>query len=246
MKILVAFEQIWILQGYWSQWILFFKQKVNKEYPRNVLLLTDGAIINTDEVVSKIKKFNYSTRVHTFGIGSGASAYLVKETAKAGLGTSAMIADNDPIMNEKVIQALKIAAKSVFTDIKVNWNENSNAIIFQCPWPPITESFYEEESFDIYLILNMNDLVKSDIDLFFFNTSSQDRVSTTLHIDPNIIINVGDIDCTFKMTAKKYNTFKSFSWRWKRFINWDFRYFLKYSIMCDQTAFFGKIKNKEK
>ena len=33
-----------------------FKLKNNPKYPRNVFLLTDGAIGNTDEVVSKIRR----------------------------------------------------------------------------------------------------------------------------------------------------------------------------------------------
>lgn len=66
-------------------------------------MLTDGAIGNADQVINLIKKNNHNTRLHTFGIGSGASTYLVKETAKAGLGRSHLVPDNDPSLNEKVI-----------------------------------------------------------------------------------------------------------------------------------------------
>ena len=180
-----------------------FNLKGSSKYPRNVFLLTDGAISNTDDVVARIRKYNYSTRVHTFGIGSGASAYLVKETAKAGLGTSAMIADNDPKIKEKVIQALKIASKPAFTDIKVDWKDNTNAIEFQCPRAPISGNIYEEESFDIYAILSKKSLVESDVELSFFNTFNQDRGSVTLHIDPTKIIDSGEDDCVFKIAAKE-------------------------------------------
>ena len=224
-----------------------FKLKNNPKYPRNVFLLTDGAIGNTDEVVSKIRKFNYSTRVHTFGIGSGASAYLVKETAKAGLGTSAMIADNDPKIKEKVIQALKIAAKPAFTDIKVDWKSNSNALEFQCPRPPISGNIYEEESFDIYAIFSKKDLIESDIELSFFNTFNQDKGSVTLHIDPTKIVDAGDDDCAFKMAAKENIIhLKRSAEEGKEPSAEILGLSLMYSVLCDQTAFFGKIKNKEK
>ena len=192
-------------------------------------------------------KFNYSTRVHTFGIGSGASAYLVKETAKAGLGTSAMIADNDPKIKEKVIQALKIAAKPAFTDIKVDWKSNSNALEFQCPRPPISGNIYEEESFDIYAIFSKKDLVESDIELSFFNTFNQDKGSVTLHIDPAKIVDAGDDDCTFKMAAKENIIhLKRSAEEGKEPSAEILGLSLMYSVLCDRTAFFGKIKNKEK
>jgi len=107
-----------------------FKQAPNEKYPKNIFILTDGAIGNTHQVVSKIREYNYCARVHTFGIGSGASRYLVKETAKAGLGTSALIPDGDQQIKAKVIQALNIAAKPAFTNININWNENQNAVQF--------------------------------------------------------------------------------------------------------------------
>ena len=44
-------------------------------------------------------------RVHTVGMGSGASRELIEGAAKAGLGTHALIADQT-LVEEKVIGAL--------------------------------------------------------------------------------------------------------------------------------------------
>lgn len=68
-------------------------------------------------MINLIRKNNYNTRLHTFGIGSGASTYLVKETAKAGLGKSHLVPDNDTTLNEKVIQTLKLATKAAYTSM---------------------------------------------------------------------------------------------------------------------------------
>lgn len=75
-------------------------------HPRNIFLLTDGSISQPENVVNMIKENNHIARVHTFGIGSGASSYLIEEGAKAGLGLSFMVPDDDPSLNSKVIQAL--------------------------------------------------------------------------------------------------------------------------------------------
>ena len=69
-------------------------------------MLTDGAIGDPESVVGLIKKHNHNVRFHAFGIGSGASTYLVKETAKSGYGISHMVGDNDTTLNAKVIESL--------------------------------------------------------------------------------------------------------------------------------------------
>ncbi len=46
---------------------------------RHLFLLTDGAVGNTSQVIDLIKTNSENNKVHTFGIGSGASTELVKE-----------------------------------------------------------------------------------------------------------------------------------------------------------------------
>lgn len=43
-----------------------------------MFLLTDGAVSNTQLVVDLVRKHSETTRVHTFGIGTGVSTALVK------------------------------------------------------------------------------------------------------------------------------------------------------------------------
>ena len=70
--------------------------------------MTDGAVWNTQDIVNLINKkaLASNTRVHTFGIGSGASTELVKNAALAGCGSYYFIYDNSQI-EEKVVLAMQ-------------------------------------------------------------------------------------------------------------------------------------------
>lgn len=99
-------------------------------HQRSLFLLTDGAIADSDFVIDLIEKHNFHSRLHTFGIGSGASSYLVTNTARAGKGRSFMIADADSSLNSKVISTLKAACKPAFTSITVDWGLEGAAVKF--------------------------------------------------------------------------------------------------------------------
>ena len=70
-------------------------------------MLTDGAVWDTDKVINLIDEHAISTnsRVHSFGIGSGADSQLIKGSATAGCGSYHFIDDVLQI-EEKVILAL--------------------------------------------------------------------------------------------------------------------------------------------
>ncbi|MCI4355391.1 MAG: VIT and VWA domain-containing protein, partial [Thermoplasmata archaeon] len=51
---------------------------------RRVVVLTDGQVTNTEDVVALVRKHSTHTRVFTFGIGAGASHTLVRGVARAG------------------------------------------------------------------------------------------------------------------------------------------------------------------
>lgn len=62
---------------------------------RQIFLLTDGAVHNTDQIINLIeqKALDTNSRVHTFGVGRGASTQLIKGAAIAGFGSHAFIDD---------------------------------------------------------------------------------------------------------------------------------------------------------
>jgi len=72
----------------------------------HIFLLTDGAICDTQRVVNLVaEKCNFHQRLHTFGIGSGASEELIKQCASRGLGQFYFIYNGEEI-EECVVAAL--------------------------------------------------------------------------------------------------------------------------------------------
>lgn len=70
-----------------------FSSRVIEDYPRQIFLLTDGAVSNTQAVVDLVKKNVKFSRVHTIGIGDGASRALIEGCAESGKGLHVYIED---------------------------------------------------------------------------------------------------------------------------------------------------------
>lgn len=68
-------------------------EKVIDGYPRQVFLLTDGGVSNTQGVITMVKKSTKYCRVHSIGIGNGASYDLIQGCAEGGKGRYIMISD---------------------------------------------------------------------------------------------------------------------------------------------------------
>ena len=88
--------------------------------PRQLFVLTDGEVSNTDAVIALARRHAGHARVFTFGIGAGASHHLVKGLARAGEGEAEMIAPGERIEG-KVMRQLSRALAPAFTDVTVDW-----------------------------------------------------------------------------------------------------------------------------
>jgi hypothetical protein len=70
------------------------KEKVQEGYPRHIFLLTDGGVSDTEGVIALVSKNTKYCRVHSIGIGNGASLALIEGCAKSGKGKHIIISDN--------------------------------------------------------------------------------------------------------------------------------------------------------
>ncbi|CAL8097329.1 unnamed protein product [Orchesella dallaii] len=89
-------------------------------YLRQIFVLTDGEVSNTDGVLGVTQANAHKARVFALGIGDGASHHLVEGMAKAGGGTSAFVTYNESI-DKKVLNQLKNGLQPSLIDIELQW-----------------------------------------------------------------------------------------------------------------------------
>ena len=96
------------------------EQKGAAELPRQVVVLTDGEVTNTDAVIGLAGTNASTARIFTFGIGAGASHHLVRGLARAGGGTAEFIYPGERI-EPKVLRQLARLLSPALTDVCVEW-----------------------------------------------------------------------------------------------------------------------------
>lgn len=87
-----------------------FAWPVPHGFERRIVLLTDGQVCNTEEVLALVRKNASASSVYTIGIGSGVSHHLVEGLAEAGNGTAEFVAGSERL-EPKVVRQLQRALR---------------------------------------------------------------------------------------------------------------------------------------
>jgi hypothetical protein len=87
---------------------------------RQIVVLTDGQVSNTDAVLALAKRHAAEARIFTFGIGAGASHHLVKGLARAGGGAAEFIHPGERI-EPKVVRQFGRLLSPALTSVRVEW-----------------------------------------------------------------------------------------------------------------------------
>lgn len=87
---------------------------------RQVVVLTDGEVTNTDAVIALARSSADSARIFTFGIGYGASHHLVRGLAGAGGGTAEFIYPGERV-ESKVMRQVSRLLSPALTGVRLDW-----------------------------------------------------------------------------------------------------------------------------
>ena len=66
-----------------------------ESYPKQIFLLTDGAVPNTEQVIKMVRRNRNRGKVHTIGIGNDCSSQLIKGCAEKSRGLHIFISDSE-------------------------------------------------------------------------------------------------------------------------------------------------------
>ena len=97
------------------------EQPRHGQLPRQVVILTDGEVSNTDAVLALAAERKNDARIFTFGIGTSASHHLVKGLARAGRGVAEFIYPGERL-EAKVVRQFGRLLSPALTDIRLAWH----------------------------------------------------------------------------------------------------------------------------
>jgi hypothetical protein len=98
---------------------------------RNVFLLTDGAVYDERGVVQLVTAFSHENRMFVYGIGAGASPFLVVQAAKAGNGRHYFLhrdAANSYLI-EAMLDTMHFAQRTAYRSLTFSLEQSDDVVV---------------------------------------------------------------------------------------------------------------------
>ncbi|XP_022610761.1 von Willebrand factor A domain-containing protein 5B2-like [Seriola dumerili] len=115
-----------------------YQQPMQRSYPRQVFIITDGSISNVAKVLELVRRNTCAGRCFGLGLGPRACRRLLQGVAKLTGGTTEFL-DDEERLQPKLIKSLKKAFEPVLTDVRIDWYlpENMEALLSPNEIPPL-------------------------------------------------------------------------------------------------------------
>ncbi|XP_041659513.1 von Willebrand factor A domain-containing protein 5B1 [Cheilinus undulatus] len=115
-----------------------YQQPMQRSYPRQVFIITDGSISNVAKVLELVRRNTCMGRCFGLGLGPRACRRLLQGVAKLTGGTTEFL-DDEERLQPKLIKSLKKAFEPVLTDVRIDWYlpENMEAFLSPNEIPPL-------------------------------------------------------------------------------------------------------------
>ena len=117
-----------------------FGQPAIEVYTRQIFLLTDGEVSNTQELKTMCRDncaLN-GPRVFTLGIGNAVSHDLVEGMAEAGYGDAQFVMENERF-EKKILRHLKLSMMAVMSDLFITWANDEDIPVMIEEVKPVVE-----------------------------------------------------------------------------------------------------------
>ncbi|KAM3604400.1 uncharacterized protein V6R79_010583 [Siganus canaliculatus] len=115
-----------------------YQQPMQRSYPRQVFIITDGSISNVAKVLELVRRNTCAGRCFGLGLGPRACRRLLQGVAKLTGGTTEFL-DDEERLQPKLIKSLKKAFEPVLTDVRIDWYlpEHMEAFLSPSEIPPL-------------------------------------------------------------------------------------------------------------
>ncbi len=207
----------------------------NIKLSKNLLILTDGEVDNSEECLNLISNNNEQFKIHSIGIGDSFDEYLIKKAGVYGKGSFNFVTNINDI-NSVIIQNLNKCLKPYLID--TNFNLISDKVEYQfIPKDIIYQdeilnySFIKKGKFD-------NENIKINFNSIEYNNNNKNNISKEIAFSNNDIIKIPDGDILSKIIIgnilKKNNNDEEKEISLSK----------KYQIISKKTSLFAEIENE--
>jgi hypothetical protein len=164
-------------------------EKEMKDYNRHVILLTDGQVSNSDQVIKVIAKMKNSkiATTHVIGIGNGVSFDMIRRGAIEGGGEHLFIMNNKE-MKRQIIFLLESITSCQITNFTVKYDEK----VFHSSYPLIPNVLKKgmENSFFLRLRspLSSEEIALQKIEVSYFDEENESPEKLAIKLSTDTLL----------------------------------------------------------